>query len=107
MRRNLLSVITLTAFTMVPQQASASGLTKDFINGFETGIFERDDENAFHDYSCNKPTSDSKLKNQAQQIIAPMKMMQAFTKDAKLTAMADTIELFANSAAELEVVFAG
>ena len=36
-----------------------------------------------------------------------MKMMQAFTKDEKLNGLADTIELFANSASELEVLFYG
>ena len=36
-------------------------LSSDFINGFETGIFVRDDENAFYDYSCEKPKMDKQL----------------------------------------------
>ena len=36
-----------------------------------------------------------------------MKMMQALTKDEKMNSLADTIELFANSASELEVLFYG
>lgn len=30
-------------------------LTTDFIQGFETGVYVRDDERAFSDYSCPKP----------------------------------------------------
>ena len=40
------------------------GLGSDFINGFETGIFVRDDANAFYDYSCEKPRGNSDLAKQ-------------------------------------------
>ena len=30
-------------------------LTTDFIQGFETGVYVRDDERAFADYSCPRP----------------------------------------------------
>ena len=30
-------------------------LSRDFLAGFETGIFVRDDDKAFDDYSCSKP----------------------------------------------------
>ena len=32
-----------------------NGLAQDFIVGFESGIFVRDDDTAFEDYSCDKP----------------------------------------------------
>ena len=40
-------------------------MSADFINGFETGIFVRDDENAFTDYSCEKPKMDKTLEKKS------------------------------------------
>ena len=45
---------------------------KEFINGFETGVMVRDDENAFDDYSCEKPKGDSSLATQAKGLVAPI-----------------------------------
>ena len=60
--KQALSTISLAAVILAPQAAQAkNALTIDFINGFETGIFVRDDDNAFYDYSCDKPKSDSNL----------------------------------------------
>ena len=52
-----------TCFWALSTTANAKiGLTQEFINGFETGIFVRDDENAFSDYSCDKPSEDTDLR---------------------------------------------
>ena len=40
---------------MVIGLSYVNGLNQDFIVGFESGIFVRDDDNAFDDYSCDKP----------------------------------------------------
>jgi len=34
---------------------------KDFVNGFETGVFVRDDPKAYKEYSCEKPKATSGL----------------------------------------------
>ena len=83
------------------------GLTPDFINGFETGIFVRDDENAYYDYSCDKPKSDSNMSKKAQTMIGPMKLATSFMNDKAMNQMVSTVEIFINSATELEAVFRG
>ena len=97
----------LTSVSFLASSVQANGLSSDWVNGFETGIFMRDDENVYYDYSCDKPAGDSALMEQAQSIIAPMKMMKMFMKDEKLASMCDTFEIFANSASELELVMMG
>jgi hypothetical protein len=56
-------------------------LTKDFISGFETGVFLRDDEHAFRDYNCKRPKANNKFSQQIQGLITPMKLMGNMMKD--------------------------
>ena len=56
----LKSVVVAAACFLTASDAK-SIMSADFINGFETGIFVRDDENAFDDYSCEKPQMDKNL----------------------------------------------
>ena len=61
-RKTHLYIFTAAVFTSIdPREAQAKVVATDFINGFETGIFVRDDENAFYDYSCEKPKGDSTI----------------------------------------------
>ena len=82
-------------------------MSQDFISGFETGIFVRDDPNAFNDYSCSKPRTDSALKKQALQLTAPMQMMKVMNKDPKMGSLIDTAETFINHSTDLEQLFSG
>ena len=54
---------------------STAELTSDFITGFETGVYVRDDERAFKDYSCPKPEANDAFGKQIQGLITPMKLM--------------------------------
>ena len=44
----------------------------EFINGFETGVMVRDDNDAYYDYSCEKPKGDSSLAANAKSMVAPV-----------------------------------
>ena len=50
----------LLAFTLLKLSSSAY-VSRDFLSGFEAGIFVRDDQKAFDDYSCLRPTKDSRF----------------------------------------------
>ena len=55
--------------------AANAKLSGDFITGFETGMFNRDDPRAFQDYHCPRPKSDNKLLAKTQGLITPMKLV--------------------------------
>ena len=92
---------------MISTKVMAISNFGEFINGFEAGVMVRDDENAFEDYSCEKPKGDSSLAANAKAIVAPVQMMKAMMPDEKMKSMADSVELFINVAVELEEVFMG
>ena len=56
---------TAVCLLALPGQVEGFGLTQDFLHGFETGVFVRDDDMAFYDYSCQKPAGNSELRQQA------------------------------------------
>jgi hypothetical protein len=39
-------------------------LTEDFLSGFETGVFVRNDDRAFKDYNCPRPQANDALAKQ-------------------------------------------
>ena len=61
----------MTRTVMIVAAASAAMLAgvadagvvfdQDFVNGFETGVFVRDDPKAYKEYSCEKPKGNSGL----------------------------------------------
>ena len=65
MRKSM--VVVCSACLLVGRHGAAAkvSLGADFINGFEAGVIVRDDDNAFYDYSCEKPKGDSYLAEQA------------------------------------------
>ena len=58
-------VIILTTAVGIIDQAAGFGMTQDFMHGFETGVFVRDDDMAFYEYSCEKPVGNKDLVIQA------------------------------------------
>ena len=61
--------------TALVMQLCKGILTSDFISGFETGVFLRDDDRAFKDYNCPRPEGNDKFGKQIQGLITPMKLM--------------------------------
>ena len=62
-------------FTLVVYALASHGLSKDFVVGFESGIFVRDDEKAFEDYSCERPKVEKTFIHTINSFVAPMKLM--------------------------------
>ena len=54
---------------------ASHSLSNDFIVGFESGIFVRDDEKAFDDYSCERPHIEKGFIHTINSYVAPMKLM--------------------------------
>ena len=103
-RVNLITVLSILSMTQAK-------LSSDFISGFETGAFIRNDDNAFADYSCPKPeiVKNQGFLSQINDMIAPMKLMAGMVKgqDQKLSSIIGVIEPFLLSINEITAIFGG
>ncbi len=86
---------------------AAVNFNADFINGFETGVFVRDDPKAFKDYSCEKPKSNSSLASTVKQMQAPIALMKNMITDKEMKSVATSVEMFIAGILDLENVFIG
>ena len=84
-----------------------NGLTQDFIVGFESGIFVRDDDNAFDDYSCDKPKIEMTFIHTMNSFVQPMKIMAGFSQDLMVEKMVNSVDKFINSIGNIFFVFSG
>ena len=84
-----------------------AGMSKDFIVGFESGIFVRDDDNAFDDYSCEPPKLDKPFIQQVNGYVTPIKMMAGLSQNAMVEGVVDSIEIFVRGIASIINVFSG
>lgn len=71
----------ITLFACVLFAVTQAKLSADFVTGFETGIFLRDDDKGFNDYNCDIPMSDDAFLKQVNSMIQPMKLMAEMMKD--------------------------
>ena len=55
--------------------------SKDFMGGFETGIFLSQEADRLNDYSCPLPTIEIGVKNKLQGVLNPMKLMASMRQD--------------------------
>ena len=94
-------------FTTLLLQFTQGNLTPDFISGFETGVFLRDDNNALMDYSCPRPESNDVFGKQIKGLITPMKLMGNMMQDAKVDQIILAVETFASGLIDLMAVFRG
>ena len=105
MRRvNLIAVLGILSVTKAK-------LSSDFITGFETGAFIRNDGGAFADYSCPKPeiVNNHNFLGQINDMIAPMKLMAGMVKgqDEKLSSVIGVVETFLLSINEMTAILGG
>ena len=84
-----------------------NGLAQDFIVGFESGIFVRDDDNAFDDYSCDKPEIEKTFIHKMNSFVQPMKLMAGFSNDIWIEKMVTSVDKFINSLGNIVFVFSG
>ncbi len=87
--------------------ASASfKLHSEFITGFESGIFLRNNEDIYEEYGCPKARPNTQLGN-LNQLIGPLKVMSSLSKDKNVEHMVETVETFVGSLSSLMSVFSG
>ena len=99
------SVVLLMA-TGLLASVSAFNLHSEFITGFESGIFMRDNEEIYEEYGCPRARGPSALAN-LNQLMGPLKIMSSLSKDKNVENMVATVELFVQSLSQLMAVFSG
>ena len=75
----MLVAVIVSLGLLVPASANIN-LNGDFITGFESGIFLRDNDNIYEEYGCNRPKVAKGFDN-LDQIMGPVKMMGNLIKD--------------------------
>ena len=99
---------TIMLFAAIAVSVSAMGkLAPEFMEGFETGVYLRDEENALKDYSCPPGVTENVLINKLGSLVTPMKLASTMMKDSKLDSIINTIEVFTGSLSGLMAVFQG
>ena len=99
------SVVLLMA-TGLLASVSAFNLHSEFITGFESGIFMRDNEEIYEEYGCPRARGPAALSN-LNQLMGPLKIMSSLSKDKNVENMVSTVELFVQSLSQLMAVFSG
>ena len=102
MKTTLLLTTVFLALSLTPQVSGIS-LNPDFLTGFESGIFLRDN-NELDNYGCPEPRPAGPLQN-VKEMMMPIKMMSGFMQDKNVEQMISTVELFVQSLSSLMAVF--
>uniref|UniRef100_A0A7S3VZ98 Uncharacterized protein n=1 Tax=Strombidinopsis acuminata TaxID=141414 RepID=A0A7S3VZ98_9SPIT len=98
----------IVLFAAIAATASAMNkLSSEFMEGFETGVYLRDEENALKDYSCPAGVTENVLINKLGSLVTPMKLASSMMKDSKLDSIINTVEVFTGSLSGLMAVFQG
>ncbi len=71
-------------------------LNAEFITGFESGIFLRDNDNIYEEYGCSRPRPAKGFDN-LDQIMGPLKMVGGFVKDSNVQGILAIVEVFVDS----------
>ena len=100
-------ILFATIVALCLSTAYTLSLTGDFVTGFESGIFLRNNPKMFQDYGCPEPRTDNQQFRQMQSMIQPIKMMSGMLADKNIEQAIQTIEVFINSLASLMAVFDG
>ena len=95
-----LSAMFLTSF-------ASPHLSRDFLAGFEAGIFVRDDKTLFADYSCSEPGKDSDLVLQAKRLVTPMRLVAGLANDERISSTVEAVEAFVLTISDVTSVFTG
>ena len=105
MKQCILLATIVSLGLIIPASANFN-LNGDFITGFESGIFLRENSNIFEEYGCARPKPAKGFENM-DQIIGPLKMVGGFIKDQNVESIIATVEVFADSLSNLMAVFTG
>ena len=100
-------VILATSVCLASVTKAGVSFNADFVNGFETGVYVRDDPKAFKDYTCGKPKGNSELAKTVKQFQAPIAMMKNMIPDKSMKSVAESVEIFIGAIIDLENVFMG
>ena len=100
--KHVVLLATAVAFSSV----SALNLHSEFITGFESGIFMRENDAIYEEYGCPKAKAPAALGN-LNQLMGPLKIMSSLSKDKNVENMVSTVELFVQSLSQLMSVFSG
>ncbi len=92
--KHLLVLSTIVALGI--NTASAFALNGDFVTGFESGIFLRESDNIYEEYSCPR-TRGSATSEHIDKVLQPIKLMGGMLKDKNIEKMIATVEVFASS----------
>ena len=101
-----LLIATIVSLGLILPTYANFNLNGDFITGFESGIFLRDNENIYEEYGCTRPKLQKGLDN-LDQIMGPVKLMGTLIKDQNVQSILATVEVFIESLSNLLAVFTG
>jgi hypothetical protein len=102
---NMKLTIYLIALTSLLASSRAMfNLSQDFVTGFESGIFIRDESRIFEDYSCQEMHVDSNSES-LNKMIATFKFMAAMLKIDEAKQLVDAIEVFLKSISQMVGIF--
>ncbi len=94
--------LTLLVLCVAPSFAFLQG---EFLTGFESGIFMRNNPKMLDEYKCAAPTQGNTQFDKLNDMIKPMKAMSELVPDANIKQLVSTVEVFVANISTLLAVF--